>query len=70
MRNLIGSRDFSADDFSRLLFLMEKYGGLDYTRRQAAGHVASAKNALAVFGSCESKNILLQVAEFALSRKS
>jgi len=70
MRNLIGSRDFSADDFSRLLFLMEKYGGLDYTRRQAAGHVTSAKNALAVFGSCESKNILLQVAEFALSRKS
>ena len=69
MRNIIENRDFTVDDFSRLLCLMKKYGGMDYTRRQAAGHIATAKNALAVFSPCESKNILLQVAEFVLSRE-
>jgi len=70
MRNIIKNRDFSDDDFNRLLSLMKKHGGIDYTHRQAAGHIASAKNALAVFSPCESKTVLLQVAEFALSRKS
>jgi len=69
MRNIIENRNFSDDDFNRLLCLMKEYGGMDYTRRQAAGHIATAKNALAVFSPCESKNTLLQVAEFVLSRK-
>jgi octaprenyl-diphosphate synthase len=70
MRHIIENRDFSDHDFNQLRCLIEKYGGDDYTRRKAAGHIASAKNALAVFNPCESKAVLLQVAEFVLSRKS
>ena len=70
MRTIIKNRDFSDNDFNQLLCLMKKYGGIDYTRRQAAGHIISAKNALASFSPCESKTVLLQIAEFALSRKS
>ncbi len=70
MRSIIENRDFSNDAFNQLRCLMEKYGGGDYTRRKAAEHIASAKNALAVFNPCESKTVLLQVAEFVLSRKS
>lgn len=70
MRSIIENRDFSNDAFNQLRCLMEKYGGDDYTRRKAAEHIASAKNALAVFTPCESKTVLLQIAEFVLSRKS
>lgn len=70
MRSIIKNRDFSDDDFNQLLCLMKKYGGIDYTRRQAADQIASAKNAITVFSPCESKTVLLKIAEFALSRKS
>ena len=70
MKSIIEKKDFSSDAFNQLRCLMEKYGGVDHTRRKAAEHIASAKNALAVFTPCESKTVLLQVAEFALSRKS
>jgi len=70
MRDIIENKNFSIDDFNHLVWLMEKYGGIVYTRRRAAGHITVAQNALAVFSPCKSKTVLLQVAEFALSRES
>ena len=70
MEAIIKSEDFSNKDFNELKTLMEQYGGIEYTRKRAASHIGEAKNVLSVLDSSQSKDILLMLADFALSRKS
>jgi len=70
MERLIGERTFSDADFEKLIGLMKKYGGLNYTRQKASAHIEDAKRALDVFGPSTTKDILLYVADYALARKN
>lgn len=69
MEKIITNQECSVPEFQILLAFLDKYGGIDYTRRIAAEHIRKAKEALAVFEPSETKEILLNVADFALARK-
>ena len=67
---LVENRDFSQDDFARLVSLMGHYGGIEYTRRQAALQIDQAKTALDGFEASETRKTLTMIADYALARKT
>ena len=61
--------DFSDQEFKILIELLDKYDGITYTQNKAAEHIRQAKRALDVFDESATKDILLDVADYALARK-
>ena len=68
MIKIIRDRDFSEADFKTLTGLLEKYGGLAYTRNTAGSYIEIAKKALTVFDPSPTKQTMLDIAEYALAR--
>jgi octaprenyl-diphosphate synthase len=68
MESIIRNTDFSIDEFRLLVEMLEKYGGLAYARFLARDRITAAKNALAVFSASETKEVLLGLAQYALTR--
>ena len=68
MIKIIQDQDFSEADFKVLTDLLEKYGGLAYTQNTAASYIDTAKKALTVFEPSPTKDTMLDIAEYALSR--
>jgi octaprenyl-diphosphate synthase len=68
MEKIIKNKDFSINDFSTLIALMKKYGGQKYTEKLARKYVVTAKDALAVFKNSKTKEILLMIADYTLTR--
>jgi len=64
------SKECSVPDFENFLILLQKYGGLTYTKKMAAEYVKNAKDALSVFKSSEVKDILLYLADCTLARRA
>jgi len=69
MAKIIQDKDFSVTDFKRLVDLLDKYGGLAYTEKTAAAYIGSAKEFLSVFEPSQSKEIMLDIADYALARR-
>jgi octaprenyl-diphosphate synthase len=69
MENIISNRNFSINDFKILIKMIDKYGGRSYTQHLAADYVRHAKEGLAVFDNSETKETLLMIADYTLSRK-
>ena len=69
MVEIIKDDHFSTADFGHLIGLLEKYEGISYTRQTATGHIAAAKTALARFDASPTKDILIDIADYALARK-
>jgi len=59
---------FAAAEFQELIGLLERYGSIEYTRSQAADHIQSARQAISVFGDCTPKEILMDIAQYAMVR--
>lgn len=70
MVKIIRDRDFSVADFKTLTGLLEKYGGLAYTRNAAASYIDIAKKALTIFSPSATKETMLDIAEYALARST
>lgn len=70
MKKTLLSKECSAPDFENFLILLQKYGGLTYTKKMAAEYVKNAKDALSVFKSSEVKDILLYLADCTLARRA
>jgi len=70
MEDLISLQDFSEADFRRLVRLLERYGGLDYTKEAASAHVKEAKRALAAFPPSTTLSLLRDVADYAAHRET
>lgn len=66
---IIKDKDFSAADFKHLIQLLDRYGGLAYTAQTAAGYIARAKQALAIFTPSGTRQTLLDIADYALARR-
>ncbi len=60
--------DKTADDFGAILAVVNTSGGLSYSRQQGAKEVELAKLALVGLPEGEYKNVLLDLAEFSISR--
>lgn len=68
MDALIARRSFSQGEFERLLAIMRERGSLDYARDCALTHVARAQQALSVFEPSARRELLCEVADYALVR--
>ena len=69
MERMITRQDFSDGEFKQFIALLERYGGIAYTRRRAAEHVRQARAAIMTFDPSDTRDILLDVADYALVRK-
>jgi octaprenyl-diphosphate synthase len=69
MEKIIVNDDFTGIEFEMLLGLLKQHGGISYTRRKAAAHILQAKEALSMFEPSETKEVLLNVADYALARE-
>ena len=68
MENIIKTKNFSVNDFKTLIKMIDKYGGRSYTQNLATEYVRNAKEALAVFEHSNTKEVLLMIADYTLSR--
>jgi len=69
MIKIIKDQNFSVEDFKTLIELLEKHGGLAYTQKVAAAYIDKAKQALAIFESSQTRDIMLDIADYALARR-
>lgn len=69
MVEIVRNRDFSPEEFSWLIERLQKYGGIEYTRKRAQEHIESAKQALASFEDSADRQLLLDIADYALLRQ-
>jgi len=69
MIKIIQDKDFSAEDFKTLMDFLENYGGFSYTEKTAASYIDIAKNALSVFEPSQAKETMLDIADYALTRR-
>ncbi len=70
MEKLIAGGEFSEADFCRFTGLLEHYNGLKYTEETALSHVTKAKDAISVFQPSPTKDILRDIADYAMARKA
>ena len=68
MENIIKNKNFSVNDFKTLIRMIDKYGGRLYTQNLATEYVQNAKKALVVFENSKTKEVLLMIADYTLSR--
>jgi octaprenyl-diphosphate synthase len=69
MTRIVQDPHFSVEDFTTLVELLDKHGGLAYTRRTAAAYIDKAKNALSVFAPSRTRELMLDIADYALARR-
>ena len=69
MIKIIQNQDFSAEDFKTLVELLDKHGGLAYTQKTAASYIDNAKKALSLFEPSQTKDIMMDIADYALARR-
>ncbi len=69
MIKIIQNRNFSEEEFKALVGLLDKYGGLAYTNKVAASYIDKAKKALSIFEPSQTRDILIDIADYALSRR-
>ena len=65
---MIGDPDFSETAFARLVNAMEAYGGIQYTRQAAIARIGAAKEALTPFKASRERELLCDIADYALFR--
>ena len=69
MIKIIRDRYFTVQDFKTLIELLHEHGGLTYTKKVAAGYIENSKNALSIFQPSQTKDIMLDLADYALARR-
>ena len=70
IEKIIQNKAFSLEEFRALVDLLEKYGGIAYTRKMAEDHINTAKERLSIFDPSDTREILFMLADYALVRKA
>ncbi|MBU2622897.1 MAG: polyprenyl synthetase family protein [Proteobacteria bacterium] len=70
MKAIIQNKNFLVRDFKLLIKLLEKYGGIAYTKDRAKWHIEKAKKTLRIFKPSKTKKVLEYIADYALLRKA
>ena len=65
----IQKKDLSTQEFKNVTAMLHEYGGIEHTRKIAAEHIDRAKQAIAIFDASQAKEILLDIADYALVRQ-
>ena len=69
MEQIIRDEHFSVEAFDYLKGMLRQHGGIGYTENLAKEHIAKAKGALTIFDASETRDILMDIADYAVSRK-
>ena len=69
MVRIIQEQDQSPQTFEIVIDLLHKYGGIEYTRKKAAEHIHRAKEAISIFDASPAKDVLIDIADYALVRR-
>ena len=69
MIKIIKNEAFTVDEFNVLVDLLKKNDGIAYTEKKAEFCIEKAKKALSVFEPSKAKDSLLDIADYALSRR-
>ena len=69
MKAIIRNEQFSAEEFRILVDMLNQYDGIQYTRKLAVERIDAAKAALSVFQPTEIRNLLNDIADYALERE-
>lgn len=70
IKDMMSRKEFSEDAFQALNRLLEKYGGIDYTRTCAAAYVARAKESLSIFSPSSAGEVMAMLADYTLARNN
>jgi octaprenyl-diphosphate synthase len=70
MKQIIQNKNFSIDEFETIKDMLKNYGGIDYTRKQATEYIQRAKKAISIFEPSQTRTTLMDIADYALKRKS
>jgi octaprenyl-diphosphate synthase len=62
--------NFSDTEFADLVDMLERHGGIAYTQTEAAARIQSAKAALDRFDDDSTRQVLMDIADYALIRKA
>jgi len=62
-------KDPDPEDIRMVFDLVERYGGLEYTRRQAIDHKNRAQEVLNIFPPGEDRRVLTELADFVIERR-
>ena len=68
IERIIKEKKFTVDEFKTLVEMLNQYQGITYTKKLAAEKIEAAKAALSVFKPSEIRNLLTDIAEYALDR--
>lgn len=69
LRTVFSAERISADDFKTVQGIVNRCGGIEYTRQQAVHHLDRAKAALAIFPDQPTKEVLQYIADYVLLRR-
>jgi len=69
MKAIVRNEQFSAEEFRILVDMLNQYDGIQYTRKLAVEKIDAAKAALSVFQPTEIRNLLNDIADYALERE-
>jgi octaprenyl-diphosphate synthase len=67
---LLRQSDFSTTEFAGLVQMLHRHGGIAYTQAEAAARIQSAKAALDRFDGNFTRQLLMDIADYALIRKT
>jgi octaprenyl-diphosphate synthase len=70
MESIIKKNKFSVREFKSLIELLEKYGGIAYSKERAKEHIEKGKRALLLFEPSKTRKTLEYIADYALIRKA
>lgn len=69
MLEILKKKSFSAEEFNKFLTYLETNGGILYTTQKAQTFVQAAKASLSSFSSGRDRDLLVDIADYALDRK-
>jgi octaprenyl-diphosphate synthase len=69
MKAIIQNDQFSAEEFRILVDMLNKYDGIQYTENLAIEKIEAAKAALSVFEPSKTRDLLEDIADYALKRE-
>ena len=70
IETIIKNKDFNLSDFTNLQELLKKYKSLSYTKKIANDYVEKAKTSLDIFKPVKARETLLDIADYAMVRKT
>lgn len=70
IERIITQKEFSEDEFEKLIILMQDSGGIQYCRDVAEKHIAQAKNIIRTFDPSETRETLIMLADYTLNRNA